>query len=654
MSQIGQSRNLYFLALYLNKMQKPKTHNRNIKYEINETQLFEIIKNTNNGLLDKAFIQCRELIEIHKNSPILFNIMGAILRGQGKLKESLDAYQTALSLDSDDPQCYNNKAITELAIGNTQSAIMSYVKALELKPDFNAALNNLGNALKDFEFNSFNPEVENAINLLLDREIRVRPSEITDAVLSLLRSNPMLLSFLTLDIREQNWEHVCNIVETLSNSPLLLKFMSISAIPDVIFEKQLTELRSKILYYIDNLEDNPNFLIFQKALALHCFTNEYIFHVGEDDKAIALELGEKVAIILDQGGQPSPHLILCLASFMPLHTFHWIGTLQVCEKISAVYRRQVIEPEQEKAYKSKIKSFSSINDDVSRDVMVQYEESPYPRWINLGLRLFPTSIDKLAKELNIRLDEESKLDFSAPKILVAGCGTGQQPIGTATSFLNSEVTAIDLSTASLAYAKRRTDELDIQNINYFQGDILELGNLNQTFDMIECTGVLHHMSEPMNGWQKLTECLKPGGIMIIGLYSRLARQRLSIVKNKLSKLNLKASDENIRNFRYGIMTDLDAAYSELLSSVDFYSMSNFRDLFFHVKEHTFSLPEIQKSLDDLDLQFCGFTSKRAVSKFLESYGTDYLYDLEKWCEFEINNPQTFSEMYQFWCQKAIA
>ena len=80
---------------------------------------------------------------------------------------------------------------------------------------------------------------------------------------------------------------------------------------------------------------------------------------------------------------------------------------------------------------------------------------------------------------------------------------------------------MDLSLASLAYAKRKTTELEITNIEYLQADILKLDQLEQKFDIIESAGVLHHMDEPMAGWRVLTDLLKPGGLMMIGLYLSL-------------------------------------------------------------------------------------------------------------------------------------
>ena len=71
----------------------------------------------------------------------------------------------------------------------------------------------------------------------------------------------------------------------------------------------------------------------------------------------------------------------------------------------------------------------------------------------------------------------------------------------------------DLSLASLTYAQRKTNELGICNLQYLQADILSLNQLNKKFDIIESTGVLHHMKEPIVGWRVLKELLNSGGLM---------------------------------------------------------------------------------------------------------------------------------------------
>ena len=70
---------------------------------------------------------------------------------------------------------------------------------------------------------------------------------------------------------------------------------------------------------------------------------------------------------------------------------------------------------------------------------------------------------------------------------------------------------MDLSLSSLSYAKRKTQELGINNIEYMQGDILKLDQLEREFDIIECMGVLHHMDDPLAGWKVLVGKLRADG-----------------------------------------------------------------------------------------------------------------------------------------------
>ena len=86
-------------------------------------------------------------------------------------------------------------------------------------------------------------------------------------------------------------------------------------------------------------------------------------------------------------------------------------------------------------------------------------------------------------------------------------------------------------------------------------------------------------------------------------------------------------------------------------SKDFYSLSNLKDLLFHVQEHRFKVSQIKGYLDKLGLQFCGFESvKKAPFKQTEADEED-LFNLDKWQIYEEANPRAFGGMYQFWCQK---
>ena len=264
----------------------------------------------------------------------------------------------------------------------------------------------------------------------------------------------------------------------------------------------------------------------------------------------------------------------------------------------------------------------------------------------------PISISKAVDETKLKLHNNKITEVKKPEILIAGCGTGQHSVETAARFKSSKVLAIDLSLSSLAYAKRKTTELGIENIKYMQADILDLGQLNKQFDIIESAGVLHHMDNPMAGWKVLTNCLKPGGLMKIGLYSELARQQIVQIRQEIKELGTGSSKAEMRSFRYMII-ESDKDHHKLIRQFsDFYSLSTLRDLLFHVQEHRFTIPKIKGHLDKLGLKFCGFESSKIVSQFKATNpDKDDPYDLDKWQAYEEASPRTFAGMYQFWCQK---
>ena len=185
-----------------------------------------------------------------------------------------------------------------------------------------------------------------------------------------------------------------------------------------------------------------------------------------------------------------------------------------------------------------------------------------------------------------------------------------------------------------------------------QADILNLAQLNKKFDIIESAGVLHHMDNPIAGWKALTDCLKPGGLMKIGLYSELARQHIVKMRQEISEAANVLNDAEMKSFRKTVMTSGQNHHNRILNSLDFYSMSTLKDLLFHVQEHRFTMPQIKEHLNELGLKFCGFESQKIISHFKQT-NTDKadLYDLDKWQAYEDTNPETFAGMYQFWCQK---
>jgi hypothetical protein len=166
---------------------------------------------------------------------------------------------------------------------------------------------------------------------------------------------------------------------------------------------------------------------------------------------------------------------------------------------------------------------------------------------------------------------------------------------------------------------------------------------------------LHHLSDPMAGWRVLLSMLRPGGVMRLGLYSRLARRELDAARAFIAQRGYGSSAEEIRRCRQELASfGEDTAVARVLDWGDFFSTSACRDLLFHVQEHQISLSEIEDFLRQNELRFLGFILPNDVrGKFRSRFPSDTTSaDLALWHIFETENPATFRGMYQFWVQKA--
>ena len=199
---------------------------------------------------------------------------------------------------------------------------------------------------------------------------------------------------------------------------------------------------------------------------------------------------------------------------------------------------------------------------------------------------------------------------------------------------------------------RRTSSAS-QISTYGVADILSFDGAGRSFDVIEASGVLHHLADPMAAWRRLVSMLAPGGVMNVGLYSELARADVVRARQFVAARGHAATADGIRQCRQEMMAADDALLTAAWHRADFFSLSGCRDLLFHVQEHRTTLPQIEAFIADAGLAFLGFDAENVLlAQYAARFPADTAKtDLASWHRFEIENPRSFAAMYQFWVQK---
>jgi SAM-dependent methyltransferase len=316
-------------------------------------------------------------------------------------------------------------------------------------------------------------------------------------------------------------------------------------------------------------------------------------------------------------------------------------------------RRSLLEPLEEVTLEAEIPAVGVVENPVSRAVREQYQANPYPRWLTPAYRT-PGDVHGILRG--------TLADFEPPdvlrgpiRVLVVGCGTGHHAISIALRYANAEVLATDLSRRSLAFGLRMARLLGVGNVRFVENDLLDLSKLDGEFHIIECVGVLHHMQSIADGLRILVGKLHVDGLMKIGLYSESAREPVVCARQRIAELGLTAAADDIRRFRSKVLSaPEDDPLRRILGFGDFYTLSNCRDLLFHVHEQHVSLDGIRTLLAAAGLRFIGFESAdRTLSDvYRRHYPEDTaMRDLSRWEVVEQETPGAFSALYQFWCAR---
>ncbi len=632
------------------------------------------------GQIDIAEKHYQELLNSGYRSPLVTSNLAIILKQKGKKKQAIRLFKEAIKLDPLYGAAYNNLGNLLLDLNHLEEAEMLIRTSICLEPNswhtnktFSRLLalqeNNAHLLKQSIICMRMFPNSAFAYKFAAHALVSVKPGKFEayelKSICHLIFSrkdidHKKLFKLINFFVPQNYIHEIATSTKNIFNSEILSSIVSndlvIEALRLFVFsrldwEKALTNARRDICLKIayEDCKITNSLFEFIISLATQCFLNEYIYFYDEDEfKALELIISRCTE------SQDKEALVSIASCYLPINKLvEKIPSLKEIKSPFKSYNKLLLMHFSEKESDKEIPKYTFIND-ISQLVKKHYEESPYPRWqyIDLAFSTIPI-IEQINADIGpnkIKGTHCSKVN----NVLIAGCGTGQQAV-IASRYKDVEITAIDLSIASLKYAKRKANELGINNINFIQMDILEIALLNKKFDVIECCGVLHHMQTPQRGLKSLLEVLQDDGYLKLGLYSNLARKEITKVQEQIAMEQIKPSQKNIIDFRHKLISDYypNLNIAKIVKFTDFFTTSMFKDLFFHPKEHQFNINQLKNMLEKHELEFLGFILPQEIKSNYQQMFTQDLsqLNLNSWKAFEEQCPSTFSGMYNFWCRK---
>jgi 2-polyprenyl-3-methyl-5-hydroxy-6-metoxy-1,4-benzoquinol methylase len=584
---------------------------------------------------------------------------------RGDIHIAKECFTQAVKQEKNSASHRYHLALVLVALGEAGAAAEQFTVALRLQPDMFDAARRLGSLITSRPLPA-NVELDVVgLKSALNYDLINRDQIAETGVYYLAQREPLKGTFELG--RKQGWLETARALVLRKTgdalkSELFLEALrhSIIRMPDL--EELLTALRRVILLDV-NIErfGDRALLNFVIALLQQCWINEFVWAVTDDEARAAAIKPERVSAAL-QGDVAACFEILKAALYQPISSIISSDvSIDALKNLAPRAVRELViasasEYRDEKSRLALIPELAPINDATSRKVSSQYSDDPYPRWSSLGLLLRAGDWKKVMSQ---NFDPGALAFMDRPfEVLIAGCGTGVQAIAAAHAYgPNARVTAIDISKPSLAYASRMAERFQANNISFARADIKDLAQIpgfSARFDVIECVGVLHHMAEPFAGWRALAACCKPGGKMLIALYSEIARRKLTAAHSDPAYPGPDCDDSALRAYRQYLLSKPDAELGlEFKGIRDLYSTSGFRDLMLHVCEKRLSIPEIATFMEENRLAFRGFMNPQDFDRMNQKYPDEvWPGNLATWARYEEAHPITFAGMYRFWCERS--
>lgn len=513
-------------------------------------------------------------------------------------------------------------AEAEAAAGRPDRQFDRLVATLDLAPRPHAGCQALLAFLRRQRPRQRHAEVDRIWTLAL-QETWERPTALAPRLLPYLALSPGLAALLT-DPSQLGEAHLA----ALERDDLLHALLAATPPPAPDWEALLARLIGRLLADGgDAVRGQPRLLT---ALALWAWNSERLALPDPEPEVAAAAHAPLRAAARDGAALPEALLAWAFLAAPPVAA-EWAELLPRLPD-GPLVRRLIAEPWQEATLAAALPPPARLDP----ELMAQYEQSPYPRWSDEPRGPCPPPA-RIAACLPPN-----------PRVLLAGCGTGQQVLRAVDRYPGARISALDFSRTSLAHAQRACAAAGVENVEWRCADLLSLADSGERHEVVECIGVLHHLPDPAQGLRALAAVTAPGGLLCAAVYSARARAGLAALRARLPEvIDLHALRAALLRGDYG------PPEPALIGSPDFYSRSGCRDLLLNVRERHYRLPEFvaearAAGFDWLQLEAPAAVATQAEAQFRRPAET---LTPAQWDCYEAGAPASFGGMFEVWFRR---
>jgi SAM-dependent methyltransferase len=195
-------------------------------------------------------------------------------------------------------------------------------------------------------------------------------------------------------------------------------------------------------------------------------------------------------------------------------------------------------------------------------------------------------------------------------ILVAGCGTWQAA-KYAVCRPHSRVVGIDVSPTSLEHTEYLKHKYSLTNLEVLALPIERAAELERSFDLIVCTGVLHHLADPDAGLRALRSALKSDGLMYLMMYAPYGRSGVYMLQDYCRRLGIGTSELEIDELMAVLKTlpQQHPLATLLRGSRDAANADALADALLNPRDRSYSVPELFDFIEGNGLTFARWHSQ---------------------------------------------